>query len=78
LTIEYAMLGFIAGFIASCGAELILYFVQKNVFDLTPEWHPSLWLLGVFSGVALITSLGLIRSREIITVPPLQSLRQIS
>jgi len=72
------MLGFIAGFIASCGAELILYFVQKNVFDLTPEWHPSLWLLGVFSGVALITSLGLIRSREIITVPPLQSLRQIS
>jgi len=28
LTVEYAMLGAIAGFIASCGAELILYFVQ--------------------------------------------------
>lgn len=78
LTVEFAVLGLIAGFIASFGAELILYFVQKNVFDLVPQWHPNLWLLGVFSGVALITVLGLVRSREIITVPPLQSLRQIS
>ncbi len=78
LTVEYAMLGLIAGIIASFGAELILYFVQKNVFDLVPQWHPNLWLIGVCSGVALITALGLFRSREIITVPPLQSLRQIS
>jgi len=78
LTVEYAMLGLIAGFIASCGAELILYFVQKNVFDLVPQWHPNLWFMGIVSGVVLITVLGLFRSREIITVPPLQSLRQIA
>ncbi len=78
LTIEFAVLGAIAGLIASVGAETILYFVQRNVFDMQAQWHPSLWGLGLMSGVILITVLGLLRSREIITVPPLQSLRQIA
>jgi putative ABC transport system permease protein len=77
LTVEYAMLGAIAGLIASAGAEIILYFVQQRVFEMTPQWHASLWFIGMASGVLLITALGLLRSREIITVPPLQSLRQI-
>ena len=34
LTIEFAVLGAIAGLIASVGAETILYFVQRNVFDM--------------------------------------------
>ena len=75
---EFSVLGLIAGFIASLGAEIILYFVQLKVFDMQPSLHPELWSVGVVSGVLLITVLGLLRSREIITVPPLQSLRQIS
>ena len=78
LTIEFAVLGAIAGLIASIGAEITLYVVQLRVFDIVPQWHPSLWLLGVVSGIVLITVLGLLRSRDIITVPPLQSLRQIA
>ncbi len=77
LTVEYATLGAIAGVIAGAGAEVVLYFVQKNVFDLVPQWHPSLWLLGIVSGTLLITVLGLLRSKDIISVPPLQSLRQL-
>ncbi len=77
LAVEYAMLGAIAGLIASAGAEIILYFVQQQVFDMATQWHPSLWLIGIVSGISLITSLGLLRSKDIITVPPLQSLRQI-
>ena len=70
-------MGAIAGLIAGAGAELILFFVQRNVFDMAAQWHPNLWALGFFSGIILITALGLLRSRDIITVPPLQSLRQI-
>jgi len=77
LTIEFATLGAIAGLIASAGAEIVLFFVQRNVFDMATQWHPNLWLLGMLSGVILITVLGLLRSRDIITVPPLQSLREI-
>jgi len=78
LTVEYAALGAIAGLIASIGGEIILYFVQTLVFDLNPSWHPNLWFLGLSTGTLLITVLGLLRSRDIITVPPLQSLRQVS
>ncbi|MBX2847490.1 MAG: FtsX-like permease family protein [Acidiferrobacterales bacterium] len=78
LTTEFAVLGLIAGFIASFGAEIILYFVQLHLFDMQPGLHPQLWGLGILSGVIIITVLGLLRSREIITVPPLQSLRQIA
>ena len=78
LATEFAVLGLIAGFIASFGAEIILYFVQLNLFDMQPGLHPQLWALGMLSGVILITVLGLLRSREIITVPPLQSLRHIA
>ena len=78
LTVEYAVLGAIAGVIAGAGAETVLYFVQTEIFNLEPGWHPNLWLLGIGIGVTLITILGMLRSREIITVPPLESLRQIS
>ncbi len=78
LAIEYVALGFVAGLIASVGAEVVLYFVQTEIFELRAQWHPSLWALGMISGVVLITALGLLRSREIITVPPLESLRRLA
>ncbi len=78
LMIEYLALGLVSGLIASIGAEIVLYFVQTMVFDLKAVWHPSLWLLGIVSGMVLITTLGLLRSRAIITVPPLESLRRLA
>lgn len=78
LMVEFAVLGAIAGVIAGAGAELVLYLVQTKIFDLAPSWHWSLWLLGLSVGVVVITLLGLLRSREIVTVPPLLSLQQIS
>lgn len=78
LTVEYAALGFVSGLIASVGAEVVLYFVQTQVFELSAQWHPTLWLLGLAAGVILITALGLLRSKEIITVPPLESLRRLA
>ena len=77
ITVEFAVLGAIAGLIAVLGAEAALYTIQTQIFELTPSWHFNLWGLGIVVGVLLITILGLLRSREIISVPPLQSLRQI-
>ena len=77
LAVEFSVLGAIAGLIAGAGAEVLLYVVQTQIFDLAASWHPELWALGVLAGIVIITLLGLLRSREIITVPPLQSLRQV-
>ena len=78
LAVEYAVLGLIAGLVASIGAEFVLYVVQVTVFDLTPSFHPWLWLMGLASGVILITILGLLRSKSLVSVSPLESLRQIA
>jgi len=77
LVVEYAVLGLISGALASAGAELVLYFLQVHVFDLSPTLHPWLWLLGVVAGIGLIGVLGLLRSRSLVSVPPLQSLKQV-
>jgi putative ABC transport system permease protein len=52
--------------------------VQTLVFELDPQWHPVLWCIGLLAGISLIVSLGLLRSREIITVAPLESLRRLA
>jgi len=77
LLVEYAMLGLIAGVLAVLGAELVLYFVQIMVFELTPSIHPMLWFIGTLVGVLLISALGLMRSKELVSVSPLQSLKQL-
>jgi len=77
LAVEYAVLGLIAGLIASIGAELVLFVVQVKFFDLTPSLHLWLWLLGLGVGLVLITVLGLLRSKSLVNVSPLESLRQI-
>lgn len=77
LAVEYASLGLISGLIASIGAELVLYLVQTRLLDMPSAWHPALWVFGILVGVGLVLVLGLLRSREIVTVPPLQSLRQL-
>ena len=78
LSVEYAVLGLIAGLLASIGAESVLYFVQVYVFELEPQLHPLLWLMGLSCGLLLITLLGLLRSKSLVTVPPLQSLKQMA
>jgi len=45
---------------------------------MATQSHPNLWFMGIISGVLLITTLGLLRSKDIIVVPPLQSLRQLA
>lgn len=77
LTTEFAVLGAIAGIIAAAGAEVVLHLLKTEVFELSPDWHWEIWLIGLGAGIFIITLLGLLRSREIISVPPLHSLRQI-
>ncbi len=75
---EFMALGAIAGVIAAFGAEVILYLLQTFVFKMQAAIHPELWFYGLVGGIVMITLLGFLRTREVITVPPLQSLRQVN
>lgn len=75
LGIEFVLLGFLSGLIAAMGAEGVIYLLQTRMFAIEHHWHPEIWLLGPVGGGLIIGALGLMRSRSIVTVPPLQSLR---
>jgi putative ABC transport system permease protein len=77
LTVEFVTLGLIAGGVAAICAEAVIMMLQWWVFELPVQWHPSLWLLGPVSGMTLVGGLGLLRSRKLVKVPPLESLRSL-
>ena len=77
LTVEFATLGLIAGVVASICAEGVIMMLQWWVFEMPVQVHPWLWIVGAVSGMVLVGGLGLLRSRKLVKVPPLQSLRSL-
>ncbi len=77
LTIEFATIGFVAGIIATVGAEGSLFYLQEFVFeqDFTP--HYWAWIAGPLIGMVLIGLLGLNSTRRVVSVSPLNVLRRV-
>ena len=77
LWIEFAVLGLCAGLLAVVGAELAAYLLQTQALDLRYQMTPALWPVGLLFGALVIGGLGVWRCRSVITVPPLQVLREV-
>ena len=77
LGIEFISLGVIAGLIAAIGAEVVVYFLQTQAFNMEYSLHPMIWLLGPVAGAFVIGGLGLWRSYSLVNTPPMQSLRAL-
>ena len=75
LTGEFLILGVFAGLVAVLGAELTVAALQTQVFELSAQIHPWIWLLGPLSGALIITVVGLIGSRSLLDSPPMHVLR---
>lgn len=77
LVAEFALIGLIAGLMASLGAELLLLVLQKNVFDMPLQLHPELWLIAPVLGMCLIGSAGYWSAKKVLQVAPMQLLRHV-
>lgn len=78
LLIEFCSLGFLAGLLATIGAEVMLYLLQTRMFDLGWSPHFLLWLCGPFIGALLIGAIGWASTRKVVLTPPLVVLRNYS
>lgn len=76
LWIEFGALGAMSGLLGAAGTEVILFYVQTQLFDLPAQWHPVLWWVAPGVGALLIGSVGVLATRSVLHVPPLQILRQ--
>lgn len=78
LLIEFATIGFIAGLIATIGAEASLYYLQQEVFEQDFSFHYWVWPLGPLLGMLIIAGLGILSTRGVVQISPLNVLRRIS
>ena len=78
LAFEFLVLGAMAGLVAALGAEVSVFCLETEVFELQYAMSPELWLLGPLMGAALIAAIGLWFTRGLVRVSPALILRQLA
>ncbi|ABL99694.1 ABC transporter permease [Shewanella amazonensis] len=74
-TLEFAVLGAVAGIVAVVVTEAVLYLLKTWVFELGVNWHLQWWLQAPLLGAALVAVLGYWRCRELLSQSCLSLLR---
>ncbi len=78
LLIEFASIGFVAGLIATIGAEASLYYLQEQIFEQEFSFHYWVWIAGPLLGMLIIAGLGLNSTRKVVSISPLNVLRSVA
>ena len=77
LATEFAALGLFAGIVAVAGAEITVWALNSQVFELATELHPRLWVAGPALGMAVIAVVGYLGTRKLVQSPPATVLREV-
>ncbi len=77
LAVEFAALGLFAGVLATLGAELTVYLLQTQIFQIPFQPHYWLWVAGPVLGTVLILTVGLLGTRRLVRSPPMTVLREL-
>ena len=78
LAFAFLALGAMAGLVAALGAEVSVFYLETEVFELQYAMSPQLWVLGPLMGAALIAAIGLWFTRGLVRVSPALILRQLA
>lgn len=70
LLAEYAVLGLIAGIVATSAAQVVAWILAVRVFELPFTFSGTLWVTGLAAGVGLVTGLGYWSMKSVLTTPP--------
>ena len=77
LLIEFAVLGVFAGLVAVIGAEITVYALNRQIFELGVGLHPTLWVAGPALGMLVIATVGYLGTRKLVRSPPITVLREV-
>ncbi len=76
ITAEFAVLGFVAGLIATLGSEALLFFLQAYVLNTPIQAHYLYWLISPVGAALLVATLGYLACWPVIRTPPAIVLRE--
>lgn len=74
--VEFLLIGGLAGFLAASGAAAVGWTLAKYIFQFNWEFNPVVWLAGMAAGAACAILGGWLGLRNVLSQPPLQSLRE--
>ena len=77
VTIEFVVIGLLAGLLAATGASLAAWYLAVNVFDLPYHFSPLLWTTGPLLGMVFVGISGMLATWRVVTHSPLSVLRAI-
>jgi len=75
LAAEFVLLGLLSGLVASVCAAAIGYMLATQVFSLDYHINIVLWFVGLFGGAVGIGLAGLLGTRQVLSKPPLQVIK---
>jgi putative ABC transport system permease protein len=75
LVLEFAMIGGLAGLLASVLALVVGNIAASMLFDLSPEVNFSLIIMGILSGAVLVGGAGYLNVRGLLSVVPVSLFR---
>ena len=76
LAVEFVFIGFSAGILATCGAELTAWTLQTYLFKMDYFFHPQLWIAVPIVSTLLIGLIGTGFCYRVVIVPPITVLRE--
>ena len=78
LLAEFALMGLLAGVLATVFGQIILLVVQARVLTIPLQLHPELWWMAPLGGMLLIGGAGFWSARQVSQVAPMRLLSQQS
>ncbi|WAJ69229.1 ABC transporter permease [Catenovulum adriaticum] len=78
VSLEFMILGALAGLFAAMANEIALYILQTQVFNMPASFHWSFWLIGPITGALVIGLLGLASCWKLIKVNTQTLIRALS
>ncbi|MDZ7804553.1 ABC transporter permease [Thiohalophilus sp.] len=76
LVAEFVLLGSLAGLLAGLSATSLAWLLAEHLFEFDYEFAPGVILLGLVSGIVIVTIAGLLGTRRVLTHPPMETLRE--
>ncbi|MEC9284730.1 MAG: FtsX-like permease family protein [Pseudomonadota bacterium] len=77
LASEFSILGLFAGVVAVVGAEITVYALESQVFEMPYQTRPWFWLVGPLIGTLIVVTVGYLGTRSLISTPPATILRDL-
>lgn len=73
---EYSTLGFAAGLLGALAASVVAWVLAVRVFNLPYHGDWRIWVTGISAGTLIVAISGILATRKVLTVPPVETLRE--